>query len=896
MLPDLKYRLRAIFGRRSLEHELDEELRFHIDRETEKNMREGMNAGDARRHALIAFGGVERIKDDVRDSRGVSLYERLKQDVHYALRGMRMAPGFTAAVVVTLGLGIGANAAMFGIIDRLMLRTAPYLREPSKVHLVYLSEMSQGKVKQLSGYEYTRFLDLQRWTRSFSNMTPFAVRSMAVGESENARPMRVAAVGGTFFDLFTAQPVLGRFFGTSEDQTPRGADVAVISHSFWQTQYGGRPDVLNTRIQLGPAYFTIIGVAPKDFAGLSEDRPPIAYIPITTYAANQGRPDPTNYFTKYHWGWLDIVAQRKAGVTVEAASADLTEAYRRSWDAEVALSPGSTPKEKALPRAEVGPMQESRGPRAGASTQVMKWISGVALIVLIIACANVANLLLARALRRKREIAVRLALGAGRGRLMSQLLTESVLLALLGGIAGVMLAHWGGAVLRSIFLPPGSEVGTLADARTMVFAAVIALMTGILVGLVPLLHAGREDLVTSLKTGIREGAQRSSRTRTALLVFQGALSVVLLVGAGLFVRSLQNVKQMRLGFDVEPVMHVYANARGTKIAPKERAALMRRLEEEAERIPGVQSASRVLTVPFRDTWTQSLKVEGIDSVSKLGSFTLQGGSPDFFETAGTRILRGRGITEHDREGSEPVVIISEAMASTLWPAQEALGKCMRIGADTNPCVTVVGIAENMRQNSLTDDAQLHYYLPIEQFNPQDAGLYVRTHGPAAKQADMIRKRLQLLMPGASYLSATPLSEIVGARQASWKMGATMFVAFGTLALVLAALGLYSVIGYDVAQRRHEMGVRVALGADRSNIMGLVFRQALAFVAVGVVIGGAIALFSSRWVSGLLFNVSPRDPLVYGVVGAVLVLVALIASAVPAYRAARVDPITALRFE
>lgn len=898
MLSDLRYRLRAVFRRRTVERELDDEVRFHIERETEKYIRAGMSPDEARRQAHIAFGGVERMKEDVRDARGVSWIETILQDLRYAARGLRASPGFTVAVALTLGLGIGANAAMFGIIDRLMFRPPAYLRDPSHIHRIYLSQTRRGKVEQLDGYEYTRYLDLEKFTTSFETMVPYADRSMAVGKGEDVREMKVLAVGGAFFSLFDARPALGRYFRPDEDHVPKGAEVAVLSHAFWQTHYGSRHDVLNERIQIGPSSYTIIGVAPKGFTGVEEDTPPIAFIPITTYAGVFRSSNPSSYYTRYNWSWLEILARRKKGVSEERASADLTEAYRRSWDAEGALSTrGFTPKEIALPRGEVGPVQEMRGPRAGQGAKVISWITGVALVVLIIACANVANLLLARALRRRREIAIRLALGASRLRLLSQLLTESVLLAFLGGALGLLIGQWGPSLLKGALQSAGElPVGELTDLRTLAFAGILALATGLITGLAPLAHAGRDDLVTSLKSGVREGVHRSSRTRVALLVFQASLSVVLLVDAGLFVRSLLNVRQMRLGFDTEPVLYISGDSRGTQLSPAERTSLMKRLEEEAKAIPGVENASRVLTVPFHDTWSQSLYVEGIDTVRKLGSFTLQGATPEFFRTAGTRILRGRGFTPEDVAEAPKVVVVSEAMARTLWPGQGAIGKCMRMNSDTTPCITVVGIAENMRQNSLTDDAQLNYYLPIEQFNPQDANLYVRTRGPAAQQAEAIRRRLQTLMPGASYLKATPMTQIVGRRQRSWQMGATMFVAFGALALALAALGLYSVIGYDVAQRRHEMGVRVALGADRGNIMGLVFRQALTFVAVGVVIGGAIALASGKFVGGLLFNVSPRDPLVYGTVGVVLLLVAVIASAVPALRAARVDPVTALRFE
>jgi len=896
ILPDLRFRLRAIFRREALERELDEELRFHLEQEAEKYARTGLSQDEAMRQARLAFGGLEAIKEDARDARGIGWLDTVLRDLRYAVRGIRVAPGFAAAVVLTLGLGIGANAAMFGIIDRLMFRPAPYLHDPARVHRVYLASTWRGKDNVERGYQYTRYLDLARWTTSFSQLAAVAGRTLAVGTGEDAREMNVGAVSATFFGFFDARPALGRFFTEDEDRVPLGTQVAVLSHAFWQARYGGRPDVLGASIQIGPAVYTIIGVAPKGFIGVEDEAPPVAFVPITAYAGVFRSQDPSSYYTTYNWGWLDILTRRNPGVSLATATADLTAAYQRSWEAERALGANMAPLAVARPHAIAAPVQPLRGPLAGQDGQVIAWIGGVALIVLVIACANVANLLLGRALRRRREIAVRLALGVSRGRLLAQLLTESLLLAVLGGVAGLLLAEWGGRVLRAVFLPPGASAGVIGDRRTLVFAAVAALVTGTLAGLAPLLHAGRDDLATTLKSGVREGTYHRSRLRNLLLVFQATLSVVLLVGAGLFVRSLHNVRGMRLGYDVEPLLHVTGNPRGTVLTEEERAALSRRLAEEARTIPGVENAALALTLPFWDTWSQGLYVQGIDSVQRLGQFTLQAGSPEFFRTAGTRILRGRGITSDDRAGAPLVVVVSDAMARVLWPSRDAIGQCLRMNADTMPCITVVGIAENMRQSSLREDAQLHYYLPIEQFHPADASLYVRTRGDAAPYAETVRRRLQALMPGTSYLTVTPLSEIIGAQQRSWRMGATMFVAFGVLALVLAALGLYSVIAYDVTQRRHELGVRAALGARRGDLTRLVVKQGLVFVAAGIGLGGVIALVSGPWVAGLLFDESPYDPVVFGAVAAVLLIVALAATAIPAARAARVDPNIALRFE
>ena len=895
---DLRFRLRAIFRRGGLERELDDELRFHLEQEAEKNVRAGLEPREAMRQARIALGGVERTKEDDRDARGVSWLDVAGRDVRYALRGLKRTPGFTAAVVLTLALGIGANTAMFGIVDRLMFRTPPYLLDPGRVHRVYEFWTVRGKTRAEGTLEYTRYRDLARWTTAFDETAAFAPRTLAVGTGEEAQEMAVAAVSASFFAFFGAHPLLGRFFGPAEDSVPGGAPVAVLGYGFWQTRYGGRPDVLGASVQVGPEAYTVIGVAPEGFVGVGDGDPPALFLPITAYAAAFRRTarDPHEWYTGYNWGWTRMLVRRRPGLSAAAADADLSYAYQKSYAAERAISPSMTPAEIARPHAIAGPIRQARGPSAGRDAAMLVWVGGVALIVLLIACANVANLLLARALQRRRETAVRLALGVSRGRLLAQLLTESVLLAALGGVAGLLVAWWGGAVLRSLFLPGTTSAAGPGDGRTLAFAAIAALLVGVITGLAPALHAGRGDLTEMLKAGAREGVHQRSRTRTALLLVQAALSVVLLVGAGLFVRSLQHVRSLRLGYDVDPVLYVARHSRGMRVTDAAGAANADRLLAEARALPGVASASLGLTVPFWDTWGEDLFVQGIDSVRRLGRFTLQAGSPEYFATTGTRILRGRGIPADDRADAPRVVVVSQAMAERLWPGADALGQCIRIGADTMPCTTVVGIAEDIKQNSLTDDSGLHYYLPISQFHPEAAVLFVRTRGPAAASAEMARKSLQRLMPGLAYVTVTPMRDIIAPQERAWQFGATMFLALGGLALVLAAIGLYSVIAYHVAQRTHELGVRIALGAGTGNVLGLVVGEGVRFAAAGILIGGAIGMAAGRTVRPLLFAVSPYDPLVFGGVAAALLAVAVVASAIPAIRATRVDPTVALRVE
>jgi putative ABC transport system permease protein len=824
--------------------------------------------------------------------------ESLWQDIRYAARGLRQKPGFALAVIVTLGLGIGANAAMFGVTDRLLFRAPSYMKDPDRTHRVYVVRTWEGKENFGAWFQYTRFKDLERWTTSFDAYAAVTDPNAAVGTGESAREMRIAAVSAGFWKLFEAQPVLGRFFGAPEDTTPVGAQVVVLSDVFWRTEFGGRADAIGQTIKIARADYTIIGVTPPGFHGITE-RMPMMYVPITTWAGNEmawNPSDPTNWFQKYNMSWMQMFVRRKPGVLPAQADADLAQAERRSYAAQRQMSPGTTVEELAKPRAIAAPISLARGPNASPVSKVARWVSGVALIVLLVAAANVANLLLARALKRRREVAVRLALGVSRARLLSQLLAESVLLALLGGVAGVLVAQWGGAILRTQFLPYGEKVSVLSDQRTLWFAAAATLAVGILTGLVPALQSGRGDLTSALKSGSREGTYHRSRTRTALLILQGALSVVLLVGAGLFVRSLSNVHGLRLGYDVDRLLWVNVRERGERLDSTQKALLRDRLADAARTLPNVENAARAVTVPYMMTWNENIHVQGRDTawLNALGSINIQGTTPEYLATMGTRLLRGRFLTAADTRGSARVMVISEAMANTIWPKEDPIGACVRIGADTNPCTEVVGIAENIRSASFSDDKQLYYYRPIGQADWMGGGIFVRTRGDAEGEGESVRRALQALMPGSSYVTVQPMSQIFGPNIQSWKLGATMFVAFGGLALLLAAIGLYSVIAYNVVQRTHELGVRVAFGAQAPDVVRLILREGLQLTTIGILIGAGIALVAGRWVAPLLFEVSPKDPVVFTAVAGTLLLVATLACMIPALRAARVDPNVALR--
>jgi predicted permease len=887
-------RLLDWFRRGKLDRELDEELAFHRAHLERDALRHGADADAAAHTARRRLGNATRLRETMRERWSIPPLDIWQQDVRYAIRGLRRSPGFSTTVVITLALGIGANAAMFNVVDRLMFRPLAFLQDPGTAHRIYWQWWNRGSmVTTLSTY-YTRYLDLRNWTDSFTQFAAFDERNLAVGEGTFARERRVGVVSAEFFDFFDARPVVGRFFTADEDVTPKGSDVAVLSHRFWQAEFGGR-DVLGEQLRVGDISATVIGVAPEGFAGVNDAIPPAVYIPITTFAGGSQTEDARTYFSAYRWGWVEILVRRKPGIPVEDAARDATNAFRRSWLAGMEDYPQGLSVDAARPRAIVSSVRTGAGPAPSLEARTALWVSAVSGIVLLIACANVANLLLARAFRRRHETALRLALGGSRRRLILQTLSEILLLTIASGVAGLVVVQWGGTAVRGLLITADPSLTILTDGRTLLITLGLAAATGLLVSWVPVISVKRRYLAHTLRSGSRGGGVDGTRIRSALLVGQGALTVVLLVGAVLFVRSLQGVQNVPMGYDVDRVLLVNRIIRGPAFEDSVQVPLRRHLLSVAQALPQVESAAWVSSAPFVSTSATDLYVAGIDSVGLLGTFTYQATTPDYFRTMGTRILRGRGLTNEDRVGTPDVAVVSESMAERLWPNRRAIGQCFRMRSDTAPCVTVVGVAEDMVQQDIVDGRRYHYYLSADQYRRTwGRGMVLRLRGDVLREADNIRQVLQREMTGPSYLTVQPLRDIVDGQQRSWRMGATMFVAFGGLALIVAAIGLYGVLGYNVAQRMHELGVRVALGARPRDIVLLVMRQATRVAGIAVVAGSAIALAGATWIEPLLFRQSARDPLIYGLVAAGVVGVAVLATAVPARRASRADPNAVLR--
>lgn len=897
--PGIRRLLTITRDRAGIERAVNEELQFHFDMTMRELMANGMTPDEARVAAERRFGDVQRTRERLAtidraragQERRAEWWSAFSQDLRYALRGLRLKPGFALAVIATLGLGIGANATMFGIVDRLLFRPPTFLASPERTSIIVLPRLVRGKERLNTYMGYRRFTDLRDSTTSFDAMTPFYTSKLAIGSGDATREMSVGVSDPDLWKMFDVKPVIGRFYARDDNMPEDPHHVLVLSYGYWQTQYGGRKDAIGSTVTLGPARYTVIGVAPEGFQGFST-QPLIGFVP--TAAQSAGDDDPKNpWYKTYNMSWFEAYARRKPGVSVQVATADLTHAHQISYKTQAASQPRATPIDLVKPRGQLASVLQGRGPNPGTVSKVATWLGGVAFIVLLIAIANVANLLLARALKRRREIAVRIALGVSRGRLLMQLLTESIVLAVLGGVAGLATAQWGGAIMRRALLDQQTTPSAFTDSRMLLFVGALAAITGLLTGLAPAFQAGRGDVAATLKAGAREGTVQRSKLRIGLLMLQAALSVVLLVGAGLFVRSLINVKNIRLGYEPDRLLWVTPNPRGMKLDSLEEKALRARMVERVKALPQVSNAARALTVPFWSTWQLSLFVPGIDSVNKLGDFSLQAGTPELLQTMGTRLIRGRNFTSADRAGSPRVAIVTESMAQKIWPGQDPIGKTMRISADTNPPTTIIGVAEDVRRGSL-NEPEPHYFLPIEQFRFSQDGIFVRTRGAAADEAEAVRRALQPLMPGVSYVTVTPMTKIMEGTTRSWRLGATMFTIFGGLALILAAIGLYSVIAYNVTQRTHEMGVRVALGAQARDVIQLIVREGLWIVIPGVAIGAVAAVVAGKWVAPLLFNVSPKDPPVIAGVVLTLIAVAITASWIPATRASRVDPNEALR--
>jgi predicted permease len=822
-----------------------------------------------------------------------TFFDALIQDVGFALRIFRTRPGFAFGVAFILALGIGANATMFGVIDRLLLRPPAHVADPANVMMIRYQRAFRGQFNSQNTLSFPMYLDLIGTPGAFADVAVYAGASLTIGRGASARPISANRVTTNYFRTLGVRPHLGRFFAPDEAGSPTAPNLVVLSYSYWVRELDASDRVIGQTLPIGDTKFTIIGVAPAGFTGVYDD-PVDIWIPIT---AGVSAAEYESWKASRSGFWLLGVAHLAPGVTRTAAADAATRVLRAQAraagesDEQLAAQRPAITFISALPR-------EARADRA--STPVAALLGGVSILVVLIACANVANLQLARGLARRREIAIRVAIGVSRARLVQQLVIESMVLALVGGIGALAAAYWGSGFVRQILLGTSDLGGaSVIDAHVLVYTAVASIVVGILSGLVPALTTSRTSVSSELKDGSRQGGMSRNRARSLLLLAQTMVSVVLLVGTGLFVRSLRRVDALPLGIEPARTLVASVETGGTPYHGGEALALYQNLLTTARSTPGIQAAALSTTLPFYTSVAARVRVPGRDSLPRVkdGGPYMNEVTPDYFAAVGTRIIRGRGFTAADTRDAPRVVIINESLARLWWPGENAIGKCIRIGADSNPCSEIVGVSESARRQSIIEDVSVQYFVPLEQSvraRSVDYVLLVRPRGDLSSATSALRRRLQTALPNLPYVDVHPLEDLVSPQKRSWRLGASMFALFGGLALLLAAVGLYSVLAYDVTQRTREFGIRVAIGARDADVLRLVLGSGLRVAFLGGVAGLAVALAASNLVAPLLFQTSPRDPAVMTSVMAIVTVIALVAALLPARRAVRVDPIVALR--
>jgi len=803
--------------------------------------------------------------------------DTLLQDIRYALRSLRRSPGFALVAILIIGLAIGANTTVFTWAQRVLLRPLPGI--PQSEELVQVRTGGPGG--RSWSVSYPNYRDWRDGTRSYEGLAAYTAVEVSLRDSGPASRAWGVAASGNYFDVLRVRPFLGRTFRPEEEA--QAAPVAVISHGLWQRTFGGNPSVLGRRVMLNGIDVTIVGVAPRDFAGTSPGYQFDLWFPVTLYelvTKDQGA------LARRGSNFLDgTVARLRPGVTIEQARQDANAVHRHVLE----LNPGANQSTSVLLT------WNDLGGATARIRPIAVALLGVAALVLLAACANLANLLHARATVRRREISIRLAVGAGSARLVRQLLTESLVLACGGGVCGVMLAFWTKDMIGAL-LPPSAlpvHVGVSVDAAVVAAAAAVTLATGVLFGLLPALRASRAPLSSVLREGTG-GSPGRSRMQGSLVAAQVALSVVSLVCAGLFVRGLERAQRVDTGMsEPERVLLAQADLYAAGYTDSSTGAVLGRLAERVRALPGVSVASWSDMVPLgMEGWqTAGFPIQGYtfgpDERRDIPHALV---GPGYFEAVGSPVVRGRGFASSDlADGGWRAAVVNEAFVRRYWPGQEPLGKLVA----TQPDLAVVGVVRDAKYLTLDEPAQPVIFVAA---SPGVATLHVRASGDAAALQESLRRAFAEVDPNIALTSVRTLARSMEAATFSQRLGAWSLSAIGVLALALAAVGLFGVLAYSVAQRTREMGVRIAIGASRRDVLALVVGKAIGLTGVGLGVGVVLAAGAGRLLRTQIFGVSPLDPVTFVAVALLLGAVALLAAWLPALRAARVDPIVALQAE
>ena len=809
----------------------------------------------------------------------------LWQDVRYGFRRLRQSPGFTALAILSLALGIGANTAIFSLVDTVLLRPLP-VAHPEQLVEVY-GTMHNGADYTIQSYP--NYKDYRDRNNVFTGLLVYRFAPMSLSHSDRNERVWGYIVSGNYFDVLGVAPMLGRTFLPEEDKTEGSHPVAILGYGCWQHRFGADPNIVGQTVTLNGHAFNVVGVMPKGFIGTEVAYAPEIFVPTMMDKVIEPGAD---WLNARQDDTLFTIGRLKDGVTRAQAEANL-QAITLQLAQEHPQENGGRGVRLLTPGLFIPDIRDTIISFAGV-------LMGVVGLVLLLACVNLANLLLARATERRKEIAIRLALGASRARLVRQLVTESVLLALAGGACGLLLAAWINDLVAAIKLP--TDIALIFDLRidwrVLVFTLGVSLVTGIVFSLLPALQASKPELVPALKDEAALAGFRRSRLRNALVVVQVALSLVLLVCAGLVVRSLQAAQRMRPGFNPENAVALSFDVGLQGYDEAKGRVFQQQVLERARAVPGVRAAALTTTVPLTlDYSTTSIYVEGqpTASLNQLPSAIPNEITPGYFETMEIA-LRGRDFTPQEDKKESRVAIINETFARRFWPNQDAIGKRFNFGGPDQPFWEVIGVAADGKYNSLGEAAQPAFYRPLLRDYSTNATLVARVAGDPQTTLAALSREVQTLDPTLPLYNVETLTHHMSMPLFPARMAAIVLGSFGVLALILAAIGIYGVMSYVVAGRTREIGVRMALGAERGDVLRLIVGQGMTLALIGLGLGLIIALVVARLLTSLLYGISPADPLTFSIIALLLASVALLACFVPAMRATRVDPMVALRYE
>ena len=888
---------RRLFNRERLESDLDRELHDHIERQVSDFMRAGMTESEARRRARLSFGGVEQIKEACRDARGTRWVDDVVQDVRYSIRILLRSPAFAAVAVLSLALGIGANTAIFSIVNSLLLRSLP-VRAPEQLVILEGGSWTNPIWEQIRDHHANLLAGAAAWGQDEFDLASGGVSDRVDG----------IWASGSYFDVLGVPPVLGRTFQPDDDRRgggPAGA-VAVISYRFWQRHYGGAADVIGRSLMINRVAFTVIGVTGPGFVGPVVGRAYDVAVPIGAEPLVRGK---ESFLDGRSTWWLDVIGRLKPDQTIEqatkalrAAQPEIRQATLPAWDAQALKEYLGTPF--VLQPASGGSSQFRNQYR-----EPLLIVLAIVGLVLLIACANIANIMMARATARRHELGLRVALGASRFRIARQLLTESLLLSVVGAALGLLLASWGSSLLvgqlttfrENVFLDVS------LDWRVMAFTAGMAIATALLFGMVPAFRAGRVEPNETLKEQSRTfGGERHRMLGQPLVVAQVALSLVLVVAAGLFLRSFAALATQDLGFDREALLVVNVDAQKAGIESAGRPRLFEDVLASVTQVPGVARAALSALPPMSGMgWNDFIEVPGGTKVNQRDSIVwFNAVTPGWFATYGTRLVSGRDFTAADRKGAPEVVIANQAFVRKFLRGANPLGRTVRqpsygFGGNDRPVPQwqIVGVVTNAAYRSLREPDPPTLYLPHDQSGMREASAVTLTVRSGLDNPALLTKSvaaaISTVNPRVS-LTFLRMNDQISGLVVRERIVALLSGFFGGLALLLAAIGLYGITSYSVSRRRTEIGIRMALGADAAAVVRMVLGRTALLVGLGVAIGAGLSLWASSFVTSLLYGLTPRDPITLVGAAATLAAVGAFAAWLPARRAARIDPVEVLR--